>query len=82
MNHYDVINRLERKQRSLHFEERQKARTDIHKFELAYSNLSDKVAKEKKRLFEAKDKEMKKLEKKLNIKVQKTCIARAWWVLE
>lgn len=78
----EIAEAKKRKQRSLRFEERQKARTDIHKFELAYSNLSDKVAHEKKRLFEEKDKEMKKLEKKLNIKVQKTCIARAWWVLE
>jgi ERCC4-related helicase len=71
-----------RKQRALTFDERQKARKEIHKLELAYSHLADKIAQEKKRLFEEKDGEMKKLEKKLKLKVQKACIAKAWWEME
>ena len=65
----------------MRFEERQKARTDAHRLELAYSNLTDKIAQEKKRLFEEKDKEMKKLEKKLEIKFKKACVAKTWWVM-
>ncbi len=71
-----------KKQRALSFEERQVARKEIHKLELSYSHLADKIAEEKKRLFEEKDREMKKLEKKLKLKVKKTCIARAWWEME
>lgn len=71
-----------KKQRALSFEDRQDARKNIHKLELAYSHLADKIAAEKKRLFEEKDKEMKMLEKKLKLKVQKTCIAKAWWMME
>lgn len=78
----EIAEAKKRKQKSLSFEERKKARAVVHRLELAYSNLSDKVIHKKKRLFEEKDKEMKKLGKKLNTKVQKTCIARAWWVME
>jgi hypothetical protein len=41
-----------------------------------------KTRQEKKRLFEEKDREMKRLEKKLKLKVQKTRIATAWWEIE
>lgn len=78
----EIAEAKRRKQKSSRFEERQKVRTDAHRLELAYSNLTDKIAQEKKRLFEEKDKEMRKLEKKLEIKVQKACVARAWWVME
>lgn len=71
-----------RKQRALSFEERQDARKNIHKLELAYSHLADKIAQEKRRLFEEKDKEMKRLEKKLKLGIQKTCIAKTVWVME
>lgn len=71
-----------KKQKAMTFEDRQKARKDIHRLELAYSHLADKIAQEKKRLFEEKDREMKRLEKKLHLKIQKTCIATAWWKME
>ena len=35
--------------------------------------------REKKRLFEEKDKEMKRLEKKLKLQVKQECVARACW---
>lgn len=72
----------QRKQKAETFDERQSMRKEIHKLELAYSQLSDKIAAENKRLFEEKDKEMKTLEKKLNLRIQKTCIAKALWVME
>ncbi len=68
-----------KKQRALNFEERQEARKNIHKFEMSYSHLADKIAQEKRQLFEEKDREMKGLEKKSKLKVQKTCIAKACW---
>lgn len=71
-----------RKQRAETFDERQAVRKEIHKLEMEYSQLSDKIAAENKHLFEEKDKEMKKLEKKLNLRIEKTCIARAVWVME
>lgn len=69
----------ERKQKSGSFEERQKIRWDINKLEKEYSNLTDKIAKEKKQLFKEKDEEIKRLEKKLVLNVQKNCISRAVW---
>ncbi len=71
-----------KKQRALNFEERQEARKNIHKLELGYSHLADKIAQEKKKLFEEKDREMKGLEKKLKLKVQKICVAKAVWFME
>jgi len=69
-------------QRAMTFEDRQKSRKDIHKLEKEYSHLADKISMEKKRLFEEKDNEMKKLENKLKIKMLKSCIAKAWWKME
>ncbi|MBI5641046.1 MAG: DEAD/DEAH box helicase family protein [Nitrospirae bacterium] len=71
-----------KKQKAETFDERQAIRKEIHKLELEYSRLSEKIAAENKRLFEEKDKEMKKLEKKLDLRIQKSCIARAYWVME
>lgn len=71
-----------RKQRAATFEERQVIRKEVHKIELAYSHLVDKIVLEKKRLFEEKEKEIKKFEKKLELKIQKTCVAKALWVME
>lgn len=71
-----------RKQKVETFDERQAIRKEIHKLELDYSKLSEKIAAENKRLFEEKDKEMKKLEKKLNLRVQKSCIATTIWHME
>ncbi|MFQ5901263.1 MAG: SNF2-related protein [Thermodesulfobacteriota bacterium] len=68
-----------KKQRAMTFEERQDVRKEIHKLEREYSRLVDKVAVEKKRLFKEKDREIKRLEKKLKLKTQVTCIARALW---
>lgn len=78
----EITEAKKRKQRAVAFEDRQKARKDIHKLEKEYSRLADKIAQEKKRLFEEKDNEMKKLENKLKIKVLKSCIAKAWWKME
>ncbi|MBI4847961.1 MAG: DEAD/DEAH box helicase [Nitrospirae bacterium] len=78
----DLNEAKKKKQRALNFEERQDARKDIHKLEMSYSHLTDKIAQKKKQLFEEKDREMKGLEKKLKLKVQKTCIAKACYVME
>lgn len=78
----EIAEAKKKKQRAMTFEDRQKSRKDIHKLEKEYSHLADKIAQEKKLLFEEKDKEMKKLEKKLKLKVQKECIAKAWWIME
>jgi hypothetical protein len=78
----ELISARKKKQRALNFEERQEARKNIHKLELAYSHLADKIAGEKKLLFEEKDKEMKRLEKKSKLRLQITCIAKTFWVLE
>jgi hypothetical protein len=71
-----------KKQRAATFDERQALRKEAHKIELAYSHLVDKIVLEKKRLFEEKEKEIKRFEKKLGLKIKKTCIAKALWVLE
>lgn len=42
-------------------------------------NLKEKMAFRTRRLFEEKEKEAKRLEKKLRLKVQRTCIARTVW---
>jgi SNF2 family DNA or RNA helicase len=78
----EITEAKKRKQRAMIFEDRQKSRKDIHKLEKEYSHLADKISMEKKRLFEEKDNEMKKLENKLKIKMLKSCIAKAWWKME
>jgi len=78
----EITEAKKKKQRTVTFEDRQKARKDIHKLEKEYSRLADKIAHEKRRLFEEKDNEMKKLENNLKIKMQKSCIAKAWWKME
>jgi hypothetical protein len=44
--------------------------------------MMDKINLEKKRLFEEKDRELKNLEKKLKLKVEKEKIAQAFWRME
>jgi len=78
----DLARVQKRKQRAATFEERQTIRKEVHKIELAYSQLVDKIVLEKKRLFEEKEKEIKKFEKKLELKIQKTCVAKALWMME
>lgn len=78
----EISEAKKKKQKAITFEDRQGARKNIHKLELAYSHLADKIAVEKKQLFEEKDKEMKKLEKKLKLKIQSACIAKAWWLMD
>lgn len=68
-----------RKLRVQSFEDKSKARKEILNLEKECSNITEKLAHEKRRLFEEKEKEAKRLEKKLNLKVQRTCIARAVW---
>ncbi len=46
------------------------------------SSAEIKINLEKKRLFEEKDKELKNLEKKLKLKVEKEMIAQAFWRME
>ncbi|MEK6589763.1 MAG: helicase-related protein, partial [Nitrospinota bacterium] len=87
MELYDEIKKKEveieivkdRKQKSGSFEERQKIRKDINRLEKEYSNLTNIIAREKKQLFKKKDEEIKRLEKKLVLNVQITCISRAVW---
>lgn len=71
-----------KRQRSLSFEERMFARKEVQRLEHEYSKMADKIAIEKKRLFEEKDKELKSLEKKLKIKVKKESVAQAYWRME
>lgn len=68
-----------KRQRSLSFEDRMSARKEVQRLEHEYSKMADKIAIEKKRLFEEKDKELKNLEKKLKISVEKELIAQACW---
>jgi len=70
------------RQRALSFEERMAARKEVQRLEQEYSKMVDKIAFEKKRLFEEKDRELKKLEKKLKIKVHRELLAQACWRLE
>lgn len=44
--------------------------------------MVDKIAVEKKKLFEEKDHELKSLERKLKIKVARKLIAQAVWRIE
>ena len=78
----EITEAKKRKQRAITFEDRQKARKDIHKLEKEYSRLADKIANEKRRIFEEKDKEMKQLEGKLKLRIQKSCVAKALWKME
>lgn len=68
-----------RKLRAQGFEEKKKAREDILKLEKECGNITEKLAHEKRRLFEEKEKEGKRLEKKLKLKVQRACVARGVW---
>ncbi|MDO8445925.1 MAG: SNF2-related protein [Deltaproteobacteria bacterium] len=68
-----------RKLRTQSFEDKSKARKEILNLERECSNITEKLAQEKRRLFEEKEKEAKRLEKKLKLKVQRTCVARAVW---
>jgi hypothetical protein len=58
------------------------ARKEVQRLEQEYSKMVDKIAVEKKKLFEEKDQELKSLEKKLKIKVEKELIAQALWRME
>jgi hypothetical protein len=58
------------------------ARKEVRRLEQEYSKMVDKIAVEKKKLFEEKDQELKSLEKKLKIKVERELIARAAWRME
>jgi hypothetical protein len=44
--------------------------------------MVDKIAIEKKKLFQEKDQELKQLEKKLKMKVERESIAQAFWRME
>lgn len=68
-----------RKLRVQSFEDKSKARKEILNLEKECSNITEKLAHEKRQLFEEKEKEAKRLEKKLKLKVQGACIARAVW---
>jgi len=68
-----------KRQKSLSFEERMAARKEVQRLEQEYSKMVDKIAAEKKKLFEEKDQELKGLEKKLKIKVERELIAQAPW---
>jgi adenine-specific DNA-methyltransferase len=71
-----------KRQKSLSFEERMAARKEVQRLEQEYSKMVDKIAVEKKKLFEEKDQELKSLEKKLKIKVERELIAQALWRME
>jgi hypothetical protein len=71
-----------KRQKSLSFEDRMAARKEVQRLEQEYSKMVDKIAVEKKKLFEEKDQELKSLEKKLKIKVERELIARAVWRME
>lgn len=71
-----------KRQKSLSFEERMAARKEVQRLEQEYSKMVDKIAVEKKKLFEEKNKELKSLENKLNIKVERELIAQALWRME
>lgn len=58
------------------------ARKEVQRLEQEYSKMVDKIAVEKKKLFEEKDQELKSLEKKLKIKVERELIAQALWRME
>jgi adenine-specific DNA-methyltransferase len=68
-----------KRQKSLSFEDRMSARKEVQRLEQEYSKMVDKIGSEKKKLFEEKDHELKSLEKKLKIKVEKELIAQAMW---
>lgn len=71
-----------KRQKSLSFEERMAARKEVQRLEQEYSKMVDKIAVEKKKLFEEKDQELKSLEKKLKIRVERELIAQALWRME
>ncbi len=58
------------------------SRKEVQRLEQEYSKMVDKIAVEKKKLFEEKDQELKSLEKKLKIKVERELIAQALWRME
>ena len=58
------------------------ARKEVQRLEQEYSKMVDKIAVEKKKLFEEKDQELKSLGKKLKIKVESELIAQALWRME
>lgn len=71
-----------KRQKASSFDERMIARKEVQRLEQEYSRIVDKIANEKKRLFEDKDKELKELEKKLKLKVLKEVISQARWRME
>ncbi|MBI4228423.1 MAG: SWF/SNF helicase family protein, partial [Deltaproteobacteria bacterium] len=71
-----------KRQRSLSFEERMSARKEVQRLEHEYSKMADKIAIEKKLLFEEKNNELKNLEKKLKVKAEKKLVAQANWRME
>lgn len=71
-----------KRQKSLSYEERMSARKEVQRLEQEYSKMVDKIAAEKKKLFEEKDQEFKSLEKKLKIKVERELITQALWRME
>ena len=68
-----------KRQRALSFEERQHARKEINKLEQEYSHLADRIAEEKKKLFEEKNEAVKRLEKKLKLKVDRKIVCSTFW---
>jgi SNF2 family DNA or RNA helicase len=70
------------KQKATSFEEKKSIRDKIYKLEQACSHITDKIAKERKLLLERKGAEMKRLEKKLQLKIIKKCIAQTLWKME
>ena len=68
-----------RRQRALSFEERQQARKEINKIEQEYSHLADRIAEEKKKLFEEKKEAIKTLETKLKLKIDGKTVCSAFW---
>lgn len=71
-----------KRQKALSFEERMSARKEVQRLEQEFSKMMDKINLEKKRLFEEKDRELKNLEKKLKLKVEKEMIAQTFWRME
>ncbi|MBZ0157215.1 MAG: hypothetical protein K8I29_13520 [Alphaproteobacteria bacterium] len=58
------------------------ARKEVQRLEQEYSKMTDRIAAEKKRLFQEKDRELRELEKRLKLKVEREMIAQAAWRME
>lgn len=71
-----------KRQKAQGFDERMNARKEVQRLELEYSRMVDRISAEKRRLFEEKNAELKDLEKKLKLRVERKLIAQAGWRME